>query len=586
MSDESRRPLGADSLDDEAIGKLVRETAAGWTMPPVRLDARSWHDRVRSPRARRIAAARGWFGRIGQAATAAVALTVVAALVAVVLTHTPNQVASSPRPSTISSPGPTAAPVPSLPPKLVLNGDVPSVTRLIAVSEFGGFSLVDLTTGSFDQVTTDGFPGSAVRRLPDGSVVCLCISTSVTSGGQPVVMTVQLDRYGSDGSRLASTKIETFTGASDPRDKGAYIPDQPANVLTETAFSNDGRFGFVGWSARAHPVWHSGVLAVDLAAGSVLGRLALPDVTDGVDPARRVVAAPKVIGDAGAGGLLIAEPWYEFTPATAPEPTYTFDNVLFKAAFANGTWSTSTPIPSVAGCGADVFDGGPIAGGGTWIACSTGGTELTVIRRLDGTGAAIGDVRVVGTGGVDAELVVASQDGKAVYAWDPTGATITRVDLTTGSTTVGHGSNGTAATGEGPLAAFGSWLAPTAAAKSFLRGGLVVSPDGSRVYAIGVHESGGGAGLTGSSGVFAFDTTTLAQVAHYEPTADYISLAVSADGKFVYAAGMPGLDASGADSGAFASITVFSTADGSVRLVAGELGLGMVTFASPILGGQ
>ncbi|MEA2673102.1 MAG: hypothetical protein QOI92_294, partial [Chloroflexota bacterium] len=352
------------------------------------------------------------------------------------------------------------------------------------------------------------------------------------------------------------------------------------------SFSADGRFGFIGWSVRTHPAWHSGILAIDLADGSIVSRLALPDVTDGVDPARRVVAAPKVIGDAGAGTLLVAEPWYEFTPATASQPTYTFDNALFRAGIANGKWSTTTPIPAQPGCGADAFLGGPLSSGGVWIACSTGGTELTVIRRLDAAGSRIGDVQVVGTGGVDAELVGPSPDGRSVYVWDPTTLTITRVDLASGSTTVGHGKTGTAAAGAGPLAALGSWLAPTAAAKSLLRGGLVVSRDGSRVYAIGVRGAAGGEGLAGSAGVFAFDSTTLAQVAQYPPTADYVSIALSTDGQFLYAAGLSGVDASGGASGNMASITVFSTADGSVRLVAGELGLGMLTFLSPILDGQ
>jgi hypothetical protein len=233
-----------------------------------------------------------------------------------------------------------------------------------------------------------------------------------------------------------------------------------------------------------------------------------------------------------------------------------------------------------------VFLGGPLANGGAWIACSTGGMELTVIRRFDAAGSRIGDVQVVGTGGIDAELVAPSPDGKSVFVWDPTTLTITRVDLATGSTKVGHGTTGTAAVGAGPLAALGAWLAPTAAAKSVLRGGLVVSPDGAHVYAIGVHGTGGGEGLSGSAGVFAFDSTTLAQVAHYEPTADYVSIAVSADGKFVYAAGLPLVDATGADSGNRASITVFSTTDGRVRLIAGELGTSMLTFLSPILDRQ
>jgi hypothetical protein len=58
-------------------------------------------------------------------------------------------------------------------------------------------------------------------------------------------------------------------------------------------------------------------------------------------------------------------------------------------------------------------------------------------------------------------------------------------------------------------------------------------------------------------------------------------------GRFVYAAGLPGVDAAGMPAPPQgASITVFSTVDGSVRLLAGELGFGMLSFTSPILRGQ
>jgi hypothetical protein len=582
MTDD-RQPAGLDSYDDEAIGRLVRDTAAGWSMPAVRLDAPSWRDRIGSPRARRLAGARGWFGRVGQAATAAIALTVVGALVAVMLTRAPITPGVSPAPTTSAGPGETGAPGASPLPKLVLNGDLPSVTDVLVLTEFGTFKRVDLTTGDFDQEVTGGGPGGSMSPQADGSIACLCVASPVTSGGVAVVLTVRLDRFDHHGAFVSTSPIETFTGAPDPRDAGVTIPDQPANVLTATSFSDDGRFGFVGWSLRGSSAWHSGVLAVDLRDGTVVSRLALPDVTTGTDPARRVVAAPKIVGAAGAGRLVVVEPWYEFTPATAAQPAYSFGNDLFQVGFADARWSTDVPVATASDCGTDVFRAGPLAGGGTWIACSTGGMELTTIRRLAADGSRIGDVHVVGTGGIDAELVAVSTDGTVIYVWDPAGATLTRVDLATGTTTIGHGATGTAAANGGPLAALGSWLAPSAAAKTLLRGGLVISPDGSRVYAIGVGTPSASSGVAGSSGVFAFDATTLAQVAHYAPTADFASVAVSADGRFVYAAGLPGVDATGAQASQSASITVFSTVDGSVRVIAGELGFGMLSFLEPVL---
>src|SRR5436190_655529 len=109
----------------------------------------------------------------------------------------------------------------------------------------------------------------------------------------------------------------------------------------------------------------------------------------------------------------------------------------------------------------------------------------------------------------------------------------------------------TAAAGRGPLDALasmgrrlGSWIAPPAAAKVLLDPGIVVSADGTRVYAIGVTSSSDPS-ARGSTGVFAFDASTLAPLGHWAATADFTSIAVSADGRFVYAAAQGGVDAAG-----------------------------------------
>src|SRR6185369_9516293 len=100
-----RDVTGADAerLDDVALGRIVRDLAASWEMPPVRLDQPSWRDRVRTPPTRRADAARGWLSRLGQAATAAIALTVVAALVAVWLTRPAQEAAKPGEPTSLGT---------------------------------------------------------------------------------------------------------------------------------------------------------------------------------------------------------------------------------------------------------------------------------------------------------------------------------------------------------------------------------------------------------------------------------------------------------------------------------------------------
>jgi hypothetical protein len=201
-----------------------------------------------------------------------------------------------------------------------------------------------------------------------------------------------------------------------------------------------------------------------------------------------------------------------------------------------------------------------------------------VIRRLGPDNSLLGDVRIPGSSGIDTDPTAVSADGSTLYVWDPSTEVLTRVDLASGDKTSGKG---IAAADPGPLAALGTWLAPVAAAKSWLHGALVVSPDGSRVYAIGIKEGASERDMAGSTGVFVFDAATLEPTTIWQPTADYVSIAVSADGKLVFAAGLPGVDAAGRNKiTQQASITIFDAGDGSVRLIAGQLGGDALTFLS------
>ena len=123
----------------------------------------------------------------------------------------------------------------------------------------------------------------------------------------------------------------------------------------------------------------------------------------------------------------------------------------------------------------------------------------------------------------------------------------------------------------------GQWLAPAAAAKTILQPSIALSPDGSRAYALGVTRPE--RTDAGSTGVDVFDTVAMRAIDHWAPPADLVSVGVSPDGRLVYVAGAPEVDASGAQRlGAPASLIVFDASDGSVRLIAGSLGLEMATI--------
>ena len=205
---------------------------------------------------------------------------------------------------------------------------------------------------------------------------------------------------------------------------------------------------------------------------------------------------------------------------------------------------------------------------------------MTTVRRLDGTGHSVGDTPIYGTA-IESATAVTSPDGSELYVWDPSALVLHRVDLATGAETKASAAAATAALD--PVTALGRWLAPSTSAKTFLQPAIAISPDGSRVYALGITGDPAGSGLTGSAGVLVFDTATMAVVGRWAPTADFVSLALSPDGHLVSVTGAPGVMADGAPGPEEASITVFGAADGAVKAIAGRLGAGMLTFPAATL---
>jgi DNA-binding beta-propeller fold protein YncE len=168
--------------------------------------------------------------------------------------------------------------------------------------------------------------------------------------------------------------------------------------------------------------------------------------------------------------------------------------------------------------------------------------------------------------------------------WNASSRTLTRIDLATGRVT-GTATAAQASAGfpdaADRLAALGrsvgQWLAPAAAAKTILQPSIALSPDGSRAYALGVTSPA--TTDAGSTGVDVFDTVAMRAIDHWAPLADLVSVGTSPDGRYVYVAGAPEVDATGARRiGAPASLIVFDASDGTVRLIAGALGLEMATI--------
>src|SRR6476661_4909402 len=167
------------SLDDAALAILVRDVAAGWSLPPQRLDALTWRDRVgRGYRSGSGGSAR-WTRRLFGAAAVAVVAAISLLFAAVWL---PSQradrgtIGSSPSPRESSSPMPSgnAAPAASPLPQLVRNGDLPTPSRIMAQTG-QGYHIVDLATGTLGPfVIQRGLGPTTMLARPGGGWVCIC----------------------------------------------------------------------------------------------------------------------------------------------------------------------------------------------------------------------------------------------------------------------------------------------------------------------------------------------------------------------------------------------------------------------------
>jgi hypothetical protein len=317
-------------------------------------------------------------------------------------------------------------------------------------------------------------------------------------------------------------------------------------------------------------------MVVDLRDGFVIQRIALPDRSTGSGESRTFADAPRLFASAATGRVVIVQPWYSWTPVASSNPSHHFDADVLVATVAAGVLSEPLAVPAGTGCGNAVSLAGALPGGETWLTCARSGQD-TIVRRLGADGKLLGDRSVAATY-VDGTTAVVSPDGASLFIWDPSALLLTKVDLATGDASTGQAPKPTAFSQRDPLAALGRWLAPSAQAKVILQTGITISADGSRIFTLGIDGNAAASELAGSAGVFAFDAASLKPIGHWLPTADFVSIAVSRDGRFVYAAGLPNVGVDGHDTGQDASITVFDAADGTIRLVAGQLGQATFTF--------
>jgi len=554
------------TTDDERLAGLVRAVATDWTLPPQRLDQATWRDRVAPAAPRRWRSRRP---RLAAPALGAVVITVAVAFAAVWL--------DGPRPAAISgaSPSPTGSSSPSdrptaAPPKVIVNGPLPDPASVL-VRAGNDYRVVDLTHGTLGPRVVTANGASHLYARPDGGWLCVCPDWE---GSVPGRLPVAIALVDASGMLESTSTIRDIVGRADPALSGT---DPSQLVDAHASVSADGRFAFLGWAAREGAAgWRLGIDIIDVAAGRMVGSSELPQLASATKDGKPVTrVAPEVSLAPSGRTVLVSDFW--FAPGDQESPPSGFDH--WSAKFAGTSVTAFAPTRSTDAGSCDELAEGSVDVSTWWVVCSTNGAMR--FDRVGSDGNLLGSTPLPPSDGMTAPLVDPS--GKALYMWGPVGKTLTRIDIASG--TFSSVTARIAATTADPVAdlahAIGRWMAPPVAAKIFVDPGLVLSPDGTRIFALAADPGNGE--TVSSQGVFVFDAVTLEQIAHWPPTADLTSIAISPDGAWLYAAGQPGFDAAGKATGDPSSITVYATSDGGVDLTAGRLGYEALSFTAPVL---
>ena len=562
MTGSPQSPKRRSTFSDDELGGLIRNVADGWSPPPERLGRRPWERR----------ADRG--GRIPVRVAAGLGVAVIATLLVVL--SAPylgllRQLGAGPSSSPSgSSASPSAAATPL--PKLATYGDPLPPTRLL-VGDYQ-YQILDLSTGTMSGSIGPGAGCDSVARTSDGSIACAVVGHAGAQG----TVRVRLAMVDPSGRTTGSVTLAEYA-------PDAY-PQVPNTVVARTAFDPARALIYVSHVTRHLDTWSITIDLFRVPTGSPAGSLEIARIPATGGPISNPDSGPGEMFDPEllAPQLQIAPDGRHLVARSALVQNQGAATAIYWriSLDADGQMSDPLPWPSGAAGGSlddCLGDSGFATASAYYLLCGPG--VGTSVRRVDLGGATLGDTPIPPE--VQTYPLVSALDGRrgSLLLWSGVTRSLARVDLASGALT-GPVTAPVASTA-GPLGALAAvagglsdWIAPRAAGKIFLQPGIVVSLDGSRVYALGLAR--GEPGPFESTGIYVFDGTTLAQLAHWSPTADFISLALSADGTLLYAAGAAG-DLSGPTVQAQSSVTVFDSVTGKIRVIAGQLGASAVFFS-------
>jgi hypothetical protein len=499
---------------------------------------------------------------------------------------------------------PSSTPLaPSATPTLVPIGPaigtpLPSVTRPDGVVASGrvaivtdGLRILDLASGDIAEGPSIQYARDAIFRASSGEGwTCICFRDGGSDAG--LSLTIEVIGIARSGER---SDVTTLTDLPNPVD---HETGQPAITSDLDTFDGNRR-GLLALGIRDGTSWKFSVSPVDidgrrLGASVAIGKAAAPvpvpsaDATAEPSPQGRIdfyVDGPHVrVSPDGRVAFLWAalqradEQGNAVTAVHAWRMTLKPNGSVDEVADARAMLDLPQFCPWVGFAAADRL---------AWLCpdfsdTGTGGFEGTWrFGSVDLDGRPAGSVRIPLNPDQFFGAPLFDRANGQLYAWDPTGLTISRIDAHTATVVRATldplvGSSPGLAPGGG--SAPPDWHDGDSAVKLNGYGAMAGSPAGDRLYAVGFEPQGNqDSGAQPSRGIFVIDRSTLALVDRWAPAADYLAVSMLPDG-LVAASGMPGIQTNGQFAPWQGSLTIHEPTDGRVLVRFGQLGDGNPPF--------
>lgn len=484
---------------------------------------------------------------------------------AAVAAASPAPLASSAPPT--RRPTPTQVPLPtSLPAREVLGGQIPSERRLVYAN---GLQVLDLATGTL--VTPARSYDDLLLPLSDDELVCACVVRgAIGADGTTPGQGVRFGRFDLNGTPIVERDLLTFDGV-------VPVPEMTEGFNVLAALDAGGRNLFVLDVIRRPPVWTVELHTVDVETGALVGSTVLDslpvDLAGATSSASARPAGTTPDGIYAWANALTVSPdgRTAFVSVNASEvrgDSWTNGMHEWMVPIRNGKPRSARPLSADARLGPDSWClGWPTFVDPTLLVrvCYRGPGQSpagdAVVQRVTTAGESFDDLVIgqpLSDTGQPATTTI-DRARRAVFIWNPQLHALARVGIDDGQVLAGQVPDSQVPGGRSP----GDGRYPG------VEPGLALSPDGQRLYALGIGPASGRAGA--STGVWVFDPDTLGVLDHWAPRALLTSLAVSADGRFVYAAGASGLDVDGHENPWPASVTVYDAVTGEIQVVYGAV---------------